>query len=66
MIEVFVVTALEQGWDCVVGVFETRRGAMVDVMEDEEDIQNKTDEELERIWMDSYHDRYRIHDKYLK
>lgn len=48
MSKVFVVTNPEAGWDCVRGVYSSKRQALEDKLDDEDyDVSNKTDAELE-------------------
>jgi len=41
---VYVLTDAEAGWDCVRGVFQTERGAMLSVLEG--DYRDKTDSDI--------------------
>lgn len=66
---VYVVTNPEDGWDCVRGVFTTKRLAWISKLDrfvDEEELNTKTDAELQKLWNEHCEDHYIIHPQTLQ
>lgn len=61
--EVFVITNPELGWDCIIGVYTTRRIAMENYLYNMlgEDYSTKNDSEIEEIWNKECHREAIIH-----
>jgi len=68
---VYVVTNPESGWDCVRGVYKTKRDAMLSkldnyIHENNVDVDSLSDEDIKKLWNKECEDNYVIHDTYLK
>jgi hypothetical protein len=62
---VYVVTDVESGWDCVRGVYKTRRDALESIVYDDLDTSKMSDKELINLIEDKHRTKI-IHETTLQ